>query len=70
MKRLAKESGGEVIFVSHDKNDFSAKEGGGLHPDLICDLREADLNEDQITLITKECCLRWSKRSLPLRKQR
>jgi hypothetical protein len=56
VKQLAKESQGEVIFVSHDKNDFSAKEGnnsGGLHSDLIWDLREARLNEDQITLITK-----------------
>ena len=56
VKRLAKESGGEVVFASHDKNDFSAKEGnnnGGLHPDLIWDLQKAHLNDDQITLITK-----------------
>jgi hypothetical protein len=66
VKLLAKESDGDILFLSYDKNDFAApkherlqrqervqkKELEKLHPDLINDLRAAKINPDQIMLST------------------
>jgi predicted nucleic acid-binding protein len=60
VKTLAKESGGDVLFLTYDKNDFAApkpekaqrQESEKFHPDLVNDLRAARLNPDQITLST------------------
>jgi hypothetical protein len=64
VKLLAKESDGDILFLSKDKTDFAApgherpqrqergqkKELEKLHPDLINDLRAAKINPDQIML--------------------